>query len=108
MEGVPEIGSNRLVFHAILTANEDVRPHSVLEFKKETIDTWDSYNGDNGIFSVPEDGLYVLTWTIYGGHNSMIPTKLMINGHVCICSINISFINSHVRFANHISSVACR
>ena len=41
-----------------------------------------AYNSADGIYTVPESGIYVFTWTIYGWAHTQATTELMINSAV--------------------------
>ena len=53
-----------------------------IKFEIETLDTRDAYNPKEGIFVVPETGIYVFTWTMTGSGHTQILSNIMVNGVV--------------------------
>ena len=56
-----------------------VQANVIIVFQ-HTLNTTNSYNNGSGIFEVPEDGIYVLSWTMTTGDDTLAPTNLMVNG----------------------------
>ncbi|XP_033728541.1 uncharacterized protein LOC117317741 [Pecten maximus] len=52
-----------IAFHASLSHTVDASPHSTVVFDQEQLDQGDGYNPLDGIYSAPESGTYVITWT---------------------------------------------
>ena len=70
-----------VAFHATMSVSRiPVQANLVIVFQHEALDTTNSYNRGDGIFIVPEHGIYVLSWTITTGGDTWAPTYLMVNG----------------------------
>ena len=65
-----------------MTSRMNVQANVVIVFQHKALDTTNSYTTGDGIFVVPEDGIYVLSWTITTGDNTLAPTVLMVNGDI--------------------------
>ena len=79
--GVPEIPNPKIAFHARLTHSLATARGRTITFNQETLDTAHSYQSDDGIFIIPETGVYVFSWTINGEGNTWANTEIVVNGH---------------------------
>ena len=77
--GVPELPAPKIAFHAIATTEEPTLANKVITFQNKSLDTANAYNTGDGVYTVPQTGIYVFTWTITGGKRTRAPTQLMIN-----------------------------
>ena len=53
----------------------------MLIFHEEVLDTANAYDPGNGIYTVPESGTYIFTWTVYCNSRAWATTQLMINNY---------------------------
>lgn len=54
-------------------------PHHVLKFDVVRTNIGNGYHPSTGIFSVPETGVYVFTWSFLNGDTDVHSVQLMIN-----------------------------
>ena len=71
----------KIAFHARLTHNLDTARGKIITFNQETLDTAHAYHSDDGIFTVPETGVYVFSWTTNGAGHTLVNTEIVVNGH---------------------------
>ncbi|XP_033745364.1 EMILIN-2-like [Pecten maximus] len=69
-------------FHAVMSSSKAVTPNEALVFDQETLDQGEGYNPGTGLYTVPESGTYVLTWTIVCNPHNAIQTVLVVNGAI--------------------------
>ncbi|XP_060076694.1 uncharacterized protein LOC132556327 [Ylistrum balloti] len=67
-------------FHLELTHSLTAGKGNIVKFDDETLDDGDGYNANDGIYTVPKTGTYVITWTTLSGFRSYIQTYLIVNG----------------------------
>ena len=65
-----------------MTTNDPTSANKIITFQQKSLDTALAYNTAFGIYIVPESGIYVFTWTIYGWVHTIASTELMINSAV--------------------------
>ena len=78
ISGVPEEPAPKIVFHVKLTSDESILANKIITFRNISLDTANAYNAGDGVFRVPETGIYVFTWTITVD-SATAQTELMIN-----------------------------
>ncbi|XP_060067321.1 uncharacterized protein LOC132547565 [Ylistrum balloti] len=69
-----------IAFHSSLTRSVTVSPHTTVIFDKEVLDQGAGYNPLDGIYSVPESGTYVITWSLVADRHASFQTELIVNG----------------------------
>ena len=74
--GVTEQPDTRISFHAVLTTHQQTAANTFVRFQQKSLDTAD------GIYTVPESGHYVFTWTVTTDYNARAATVLMVNSRV--------------------------
>ena len=79
--GVPEQMVLPIAFHSKLANNAHIHPGMIIKFQTKTLDTSTSYNQSEGVYVVPESGIYVFTWTLNTGGHTQAVSKIMINEH---------------------------
>ena len=77
---MPEQPAVPIAFHSVLDRDQPALPGSTIKFKIETLDTRGAYNQNDGIYIVPETGIYVFSWTTSGHGHTQILSRLMVNG----------------------------
>ncbi|XP_069108132.1 kinesin-related protein 12-like [Argopecten irradians] len=70
-----------VAFHTTITTKA-FTPDDTVVFDKETLDQGNGYNPGDGIYTVPETGTYVFTWTVICDRHGFIQTVLVANGVV--------------------------
>ena len=75
--GVAEVP--KTAFYLKLSGHIPAANNAVIIFNQKVLDTAGGYNSGNGIYTVPESGTYVFTWTVYCGGREWATTQLMIN-----------------------------
>ena len=78
---VPENPPVKIAFHAIVGSAIPPQTGRLLVFDQEKFDTASAYDPVDGLFTAPESGVYVLTWTMTIHTHSYATTELIINGH---------------------------
>ena len=71
----------KIAFHARLTHTLATSRGKIITFNQETLDTAQAYRSDDGIFIVPETGVYVFSWTTNGAGHTWVNTEIVVNGH---------------------------
>lgn len=69
-----------IAFHAYLSSTVTLGSHATVVFDHEALDQGDGYNPSEGIYTVPESGTYVITWTMVCYVNNAFQTLLIVNG----------------------------
>lgn len=77
--GVPELPPVKIAFHAALSHNIPSQNNAVIVFDHVLLDTAHAYSNNSGLFTAPESGIYVLTWTTNVYHGWAY-TSIMVNG----------------------------
>ncbi|XP_069136666.1 uncharacterized protein [Argopecten irradians] len=69
-----------VAFSASIHGDHVVNKHEVLVFGDELVNEGSGYNRGDGIFTVPQSGVYVFTWSITAGtHSETIKTDIYTN-----------------------------
>ncbi|XP_069114758.1 uncharacterized protein [Argopecten irradians] len=71
-----------VTFHVYLSSNKVVTNNNVVIYDHEALDQGDGYSPGVGLYTVPESGTYVLTWTTLSYTHTMFQTLLVVNGSV--------------------------
>ena len=71
-----------IAFHTILAHDEQAQIGKTIKFQTITLDTRNTYNQSTGVYTVPESGIYVFTWTLTVGGHTQALTMIMINGQL--------------------------
>ena len=58
----------------------NIGPHHTLIFDHIETNIGNGYNGHNGIFIAPLNGVYMFFYTVFGTHPSYISTEITVNG----------------------------
>ena len=66
----------------MLTSNEPAVANKPIAFQQKSLDTANAYNSADGIYIVPETGIYVFTWTLTSYPHAILSSELMINFNV--------------------------
>ncbi|XP_033754237.1 uncharacterized protein LOC117337377 [Pecten maximus] len=74
--------SAKAAFHTAISGNKGFKTGAVVVFDHETLDHGSGYNPSDGLYTVPESGTYVLTWTIISNTHEEFNTLLIVNGAV--------------------------
>ena len=77
--GVPEQQPFKKAFHTSLTTPKTATYDAIIKFDSKLLDTANAYNTTTGVYVIPEEGIYVLTWTITGDVHTIAKTQLMVN-----------------------------
>ncbi|XP_060562505.1 uncharacterized protein LOC132722094 [Ruditapes philippinarum] len=72
--------SERIAFHVYLSSNKCFNDHQIIEYDTEVLDTGNGYNEHDGIYIVPESGIYVFTWTFIADLAEYAVTEIVVNG----------------------------
>ena len=72
----------KIAFHTVLTSNEPAIGNKIVKFQQTSLDTANAYNSADGIYIVPETGIYVFTWTMISHVHSIVSSELLINSNV--------------------------
>ncbi|XP_062620157.1 uncharacterized protein LOC134281742 [Saccostrea cucullata] len=75
--------SNQCAFYAYMTqGGQDIAPQHTFIFDVVMTNIANAYNRYTGIFTVPYNGLYAITWTIYANSYSYIYSNLVVNADI--------------------------
>ena len=74
------IESQRVAFHVYLSSSRCFNDHQIIEYDTEVLDTGNGYNEHDGMYVVPESGLYVFTWTYAADYAQYAVTEIVVNG----------------------------
>ena len=81
ISGVPELPPTKIAFHASLSHdNTPALNNAILKFDSVLLDTTHAYTNTTGVFTVPETGIYVITWTTSVHRHGGAYTLISING----------------------------
>ncbi|XP_060562506.1 uncharacterized protein LOC132722095 [Ruditapes philippinarum] len=72
--------SERIAFHVYLSSSKCFNDHQIIEYDTEVLDTGNGYNEHDGIYIVPESGIYVFTWTFTNDIAEYAITEIVVNG----------------------------
>ncbi|XP_060577780.1 uncharacterized protein LOC132734917 [Ruditapes philippinarum] len=72
--------SGRVAFHVYLSSSKCFNNFQVIEYDTEVLDTGNGYNEHDGIYIVPESGIYVFTWTFIADYSEYAVNEIVING----------------------------
>ncbi|OWF50145.1 uncharacterized protein LOC110450782 [Mizuhopecten yessoensis] len=62
-----------------MSSSKAVTPDSAVIYDHETLNSGDGYNTETGLYTVPESGLCVLTWTTICEINDAFQTVLVVD-----------------------------
>ena len=62
-----------------MTTSQPVLADKIIKFQNISLDTANAYSTGDGIYIVPQTGIYVFTWTITCAGHTRTSTQLMIN-----------------------------
>ncbi|XP_062618119.1 complement C1q-like protein 2 [Saccostrea cucullata] len=89
----PPSSQDHVAFYARMSITEKVPSgHHILVFDNVVTNFGNGYNGVDGIFTAPKDGVYVFIWVIRL-HEAQHSTQLMIN--------NVEYGSTHLRAMNN-------
>lgn len=71
-----------MAFHASLSNRSSFKTNAAVVFDNEALDNGNGYTPTDGIYIVPESGIYVFTWTMLAGSHQEFDTHLVVNGQV--------------------------
>lgn len=76
--------TDHVAFHAYLSTSTQsgLRQHHTLVFDSVRVNKGNGYNKGDGIFVVPQTGLYVFTWTVTVQVNAWASVEIVVNGEV--------------------------
>ena len=81
ISGVPELPPTKIAFHASLSHDNMIAlNNAILKFDSVLLDTANAYKNMTGVFTVPETGIYVITWTTSVHPHAGAYTFILING----------------------------
>ncbi|XP_045163975.2 uncharacterized protein LOC123528304 [Mercenaria mercenaria] len=69
-----------IAFHVYLTGNSCFNDQQVLLFDGEEVDIGSAYNEHDGIYVVPETGIYVFSWSYLSNYHEWAQTEIVVNG----------------------------
>ncbi|XP_060562508.1 uncharacterized protein LOC132722097 [Ruditapes philippinarum] len=72
--------SERIAFHVFFSSSKCFNGHEIIEYDTEVLDIGNGYNEHDGIYIVPESGIYVFTWTFAADYAEYIVTGIVVNG----------------------------
>ncbi|XP_060063139.1 uncharacterized protein LOC132543640 [Ylistrum balloti] len=78
----PPSGTQTIAFHTAISGNRVYAEDAIIVYDDETLDHGNGYSPSDGLYTVPETGTYVLTWTIISGTHQEYHTLLEVNGVV--------------------------
>ncbi|XP_062618059.1 caprin-2-like [Saccostrea cucullata] len=85
---------NQCAFYSYMSTDEHtLAPHHTLIFDVVKTNIGDSYNKYTGVFTVPANGLYVITWNIYSDAHSYAFSNLIINQNIWNSALANSYDN---------------
>ncbi|XP_061195308.1 uncharacterized protein LOC133203556 [Saccostrea echinata] len=78
---VPVPDSSSIVAFCAYMSSKEISPslHHVFVFDVVKTNIGSAYNRNSGIFTVPMDGTYVFTWSVFSDFNSYITSQIVIN-----------------------------
>lgn len=71
-----------VAFHSYLSSTVTIGTQATVVFNHESLDLGNGYNPSDGIYTVPESGVYVFSWTILCDLHKAFQTQLVVNGVV--------------------------
>ena len=73
----------RVAFFAYLSSRTpDLTAYKTLTFDTVITNVGNAYNPKSGVFTAPQSGLYVFTWTIRINRNNYHPTELVVDNKI--------------------------
>ncbi|XP_069114652.1 uncharacterized protein [Argopecten irradians] len=72
--------SSTVAFHTELTTAKTLVNGVIMIFNNKLLDQGNGYNPQDGIYTVPVSGTYVITWKVISEINTFIYTALIVNG----------------------------
>ncbi|XP_062613178.1 complement C1q subcomponent subunit C-like isoform X2 [Saccostrea cucullata] len=94
--------SENVAFFSLLSQTHDTPSHRfVIVFDSAPTNPGSHYNRFSGMFTIPQPGTYVFTWTLYCENGGNIDTQLILNNNI----IDSSYCNANGAFW-HMSSTA--
>ena len=73
----------KVAFYAQLTKDlVNIGNYQAIIFDLATTNMGGHYNSNDGIFTAPQDGTYVFSWTAANTDRSHMQTELVVNGHI--------------------------
>ncbi|XP_069111303.1 uncharacterized protein [Argopecten irradians] len=72
--------SSTVVFHTELTTSKTLVKDLMMIFNNKVLDQCNGYNPQDGIYTVPVSGTYVITWKVISEMKTYINTALIVNG----------------------------
>lgn len=76
--------TDHVAFHAYLSTSTQsgLRQHHTLVFDSVRVNKGNGYNKGDGIFVVPQTGVYVFTWSVTVQVNAWASVEIVVNGEV--------------------------
>ena len=72
--------SGHVAFCAYMSTSENSPSlHHIFVYDIVKTNLGSAYNRYSGMFTAPDDGVYVFTWTIFSDYNSIVFTQIVVN-----------------------------
>ena len=71
----------KTAFYLKFSGKVSAANNAVIIFNQKVLDSANAYDSGNGIYTVPESGTYIFTWTVYCRGHEWATTQLMINNY---------------------------
>lgn len=77
---VAEVPKQRTAFYVVLANDAHFNAHEKIVYNQKNLDHGNGYNPTSGVYTIPETGTYVFTWTTIADVEQWFQTVLTANG----------------------------